>query len=88
MEASILLLDDYFPQKELKITEVINTDAILIRLKSVTKYCGCPRCHKKLEHYHGTYVRKVQDLPILGKSVQLQITANVMSCPTNGPFEP
>lgn len=32
------------------------------------------------EKYHGTYNRKVQDLPILGKSVQLEICTHEYEC--------
>ncbi|KNZ40151.1 transposase [Acetobacterium bakii] len=75
-----LILDHYFPSDVLKITEVIETEKIIIHMKSITKTCICPRCHQTLEHYHGTYIRKVQDLPILGKNVQLQIKAHEYIC--------
>ncbi|WKY49022.1 hypothetical protein Q5O24_06830 [Eubacteriaceae bacterium ES3] len=62
-----LFLDHYFPSDVLKITEVIETDKIIIHMKAVSKTYVCPRCHQTLEHYYGTYIRTVQDLPILGK---------------------
>ena len=75
-----LILDHYFPSDVLKITEVIETDKIIIHMKSLSKTCICPRCHQTLKHYHGTYTRKVQDLPILGKNVQLRIKAHEYIC--------
>ena len=57
-----------FPNKQLKIIN-ISEDAKIIRinLKSQTNTCRCPRCNTISNKYHGTYVRKVRDLPILGK---------------------
>jgi len=76
-----LLISKYFPQESLVITDVLEeTDKIIIRLKSITEACECPKCHKYLVGYHGTYIRKVQDLPILGKNVQLQITVREYWC--------
>ena len=49
-------------------------------MKSVTKSCECPECNQISNQYHGTYIRKVQDLPILGKQVQLEITAHKCNC--------
>ncbi|WP_414151439.1 transposase family protein [Acetobacterium carbinolicum] len=60
--------------------EVIETDKIIIHMKSLSKTCVCPRCHQTLKHYHGTYTRKIQDLPILGKNVQLRIKAHEYIC--------
>lgn len=86
MESSnTLFLDHYFPSDVLKITEVIETDdKIIIHMKSISHTCVCPRCHQRLEHYHGTYIRKVQDLPILGKNVQLRIKAHEYICYNEG----
>ena len=76
-----LLLRKFFPEKYFKITNVIDgNDSIIIRLKSITDKCECPGCGVILKDYHGTYKRKVQDLPILGKNVQLQITVREYQC--------
>ena len=77
----ILLLSQYFPEY-LKITDVADKDnKIIIWLKSVTRECECPNCKTILTDYHGTYERKVQDLPILGKNVQLLINVREYQCP-------
>ena len=76
-----LLLRKFFPEKYLKIINVIDgNDAIIIKLKSITNECKCPGCGIILTEYHGTYKRKVQDLPILGKNVQLHITVREYKC--------
>ena len=75
-----LVLDHYFPSDVLKITEVIETDKVIIYMKSLSRTCVCPRCHQTLKHYHGTYTRKVQDLPILGKTTYLLVNAHEYQC--------
>lgn len=49
-------------------------------MKSVSKNCRCPRCGDVTNQYHGIYSRKVQDLPILGKKVKLEIKAREYNC--------
>lgn len=74
-------LSVFYPMEELTVTHVNHTqNAILIKLKSHTSKCECSKCHAVSDHYHGTYVRKVQDLPILGKNVSLEITAHEYWC--------
>ena len=41
-------------------------------MKSTSSSCKCPKCNRITQKYHGTYTRKVQDLPILGKNVNLK----------------
>jgi len=77
----ILFLTKFFPVEYLIITDVIDSDTrIVIRLKSVTNECECPGCKTTLTDFHGTYERKVQDLPILGKNVQLLINVREYQC--------
>ena len=77
----ISFLNAFYPEKSLEISNVIQEkDKILIRMKSVTACCTCPKCGQTTNNYHGTYMRKVQDLPILGKNVQLEITAHEYNC--------
>lgn len=65
----------------MKITDIIQQkDTILIRMKSISKSCKCPKCNYFTDKYHGTYNRKVQDLPIFGKSVQLEICSHEYEC--------
>ena len=63
-----LCLDKFYPEKDLKITDIVQQkDNILIRMKSISKSCKCPKCNYFTDKYHGAYNRKVQDLPIFGK---------------------
>lgn len=49
-------------------------------MKSVSRNCKCPRCNCITDKYHVTYIRKVQDLPILGKRVQLELRSYEYEC--------
>ncbi len=82
MESSnTLCLDKFYPETDLMITDVKQQkDKILIRMKSMSSTCKCPKCNCITEKYYGTYNRKVQDLPILGKSVQLEICTHEYEC--------
>ena len=76
-----LCLDKFYPEKDLKITDIVQQkDKILIRMKSISKSCKCPKCNYFTDKYHGTYNRKVQDLPIFGRSVQLEICSHEYEC--------
>jgi transposase len=77
----MLFLKKFFPEAYLRVTDVIDSDTkIIIHLKSVTSICECPGCKTTLTDFHGTYERKVQDLPILGKNVQLLINVREYQC--------
>ncbi|WP_160317156.1 transposase family protein, partial [Oxobacter pfennigii] len=74
-------IQSFFPKDSLIITNIENKDhQIIIKMKSKSSSCECPACHTTSNHYHGTYVRKVQDLPILGKRVLLEITSHEYCC--------
>ena len=76
-----LCLDPFYPEKDLKITEVKQQkDKLLIQMKSISTSCHCPKCNCTTDKYHGTYIRKVQDLPILRKNVQLEIRSHEYEC--------
>ncbi len=73
-------INKFFPE-QLKITGLSETkEKIIIELESQTKQGTCPCCGVVSAQYHGTYVRKVQDLPMMGKSVTLQIKAYEYNC--------
>lgn len=76
-----LCMDKFYPKEKLDITEIDHQkNKILIRMKSTSKSCLCPKCACVSKTYHGTYNRKVQDLPILGKNVQLEIHSHEYKC--------
>lgn len=77
-------LQNFFPNKQLKITDIFEDKTMIkIKLKSQTTSCTCPKCNTISTKYHGTYVRKVQDLPILGKQVFLEINSYEYNCENN-----
>lgn len=73
-------IQKFFPEL-LKIQEISETnEKIIIELESQTKQGICPCCGTVSQSCHGTYVRKVQDLPMMGKAVTLQIKAYEYNC--------
>ena len=81
MNDSLLQMNTFFPN-ELMAIESIEQDncTVHIKLRSRTHSCKCPECGCETTNYHGTYLRKVQDLPILGKTTRLSITAHEYIC--------
>jgi transposase len=74
-------LNQFFPKNFLELTDVIDKpDKVVIHLKSITRECKCPGCGNVTTKRHGTYTRKVQDFPILGKNVQLQVMVREYDC--------
>ena len=79
-EVSQLDLQKYYPE-ELEILSIVEEEEeITLFMKSRSSSYICPNCGYKTEQYHGTHRRKVQDLPILGKRVMLQITLHEFQC--------
>ncbi len=75
-----LSLQQFYPDnitiKDHKITE----DTINLTLKSVTRESLCHKCKCTSKNYHSTYIRKINDLSILGKYVSLEVTAYRYYC--------
>lgn len=69
----------FYPE-ELRIVKIEEDTTIIIHMKSQKHSHECPECGQRMEVYHATYVRNVQDLPILGKRVILKITAYDYFC--------
>jgi transposase len=57
-----------------------NGSQIKIKLKALRRVQCCPECKSEMSYLHSTYVRAVQDLPILGRKVKLEITAYEYKC--------
>ena len=75
-----LELQSFYPT-DLEVANIYQTDnEITIKMFARTKNCPCPKCGTVSNHRHGTYERKVQDLPILGKSVWLLVNAYEYQC--------
>lgn len=50
-----------------------NESGIIIHVQSVCEQAKCPYCGAVSDKVHSRYVRKLQDLPIQGKKVKLEI---------------
>ena len=80
MEQTEIDLSAFFPAS-LKIIKVLNRKKeIHIFIKSQTHTQICPSCKQECNEYHSTYHRKIQDLPILGKTVYIHLTAYRYYC--------
>lgn len=78
--SDLLSLQKFYPEDIKIINKYETTDKIVVELKSRTKINKCPKCGHESEQHHSTYKRKITDLPILGKSVVLLVTAYKYSC--------
>ena len=73
-------LQKFYPE-EISVTEVMqNEKEIYIHVSVQSKNCTCPKCGVISEHKHGTYKRKLQDLPILGRTTYLIVNAYEYQC--------
>lgn len=73
-------LQNFYPA-ELAILHVIEKeDTIIIRMKSKSTKFTCPDCNTVSHTHHGTYHRRVQDLPMFQKTVWLDINAYEYNC--------
>ena len=80
MHGNSLDLRHFYPT-DLEIAEICQTDhEIQIKIIAHSKDCICPKCGAISTHRHGTYERKVQDLPVLGKTTWLLINAYEYQC--------
>ena len=69
MEELIKLLDEKLEYKSHEIEE----NDICIYVKSSSKEATCPYCREKSSKVYLYYERKIQDLPIQGKKVQINL---------------
>ena len=77
---SSLDLQSFYPS-DLKILAVRETDdEIRIRMHSTSNNCKCHKCGAPLIKHHGSHHRTVQDLPILGKRVMLDMQIFDYNC--------
>jgi transposase len=77
---STLDLQSFYPA-DLEILNVEDTDdKITLLMHSRSTSCTCHRCGALLKKHHGSHRRKVQDLPILGKQVVLDMQIYDYQC--------
>lgn len=75
-----LPLAQFYPQNLLIKSVLTENDVIHIEMRSQTKKCNCPKCMTESSSMHATHHRKVQDLPIYGKRVILDIDLYEFNC--------
>ena len=62
----------YFYPTVLEVADICVADQeIKIKMIAHSKECICPKCGIISSHQHGTYERKVQDLPVFGKTIMV-----------------
>ncbi len=70
----------FFPS-DLEVVNIRQSDSdILIKMFVRSQSCPCPKCGTVSMRKHGTYERKIQDLPISGKTTWLLINAYEYQC--------
>ena len=80
VNANAISLQTFYPEN-LSITSIEQDDiTITIYMKSKTPECTCPSCGTVARKLHATHHKKVQDLPVLGKRVMLDITLYEFQC--------
>lgn len=73
-------VQQFYP-KEMDITAMDMTPSeITLRIYVRSQCCTCPKCGHRSNHRHGTYERKIQDLPILNKRTTLHVNAYEYYC--------
>jgi len=73
MPTTALNLQSFYPA-DLKIIGVKETaQEGVIQMHSISQECTCYKCGASLIKHHGSHHRNVQDLPILGKRVKLDV---------------
>ena len=73
-------LQKFYP-KEMEIAQICQGDKeIFVKMFVRSKSCKCPKCSTVSKHRHGTYERKIQDFPILGKSTYLLVNTYEYQC--------
>jgi len=83
MSSEQMNLQNFYPD-ELEVKDILQSDKMItIKMNAHSDSCVCPKCGVYSSHRHGTYIRKIQDLPILGKSTQLVVNAYEYQCDNN-----
>lgn len=80
IDTTAVSLQNFYPEN-LIITSIDQEEtSITIHMKSKTLECKCPSCGTTSNKFYATHHKKVQDLPILGKCVMLDIILYEFQC--------
>ena len=58
----------------------MNEDQLFISAEIASKYGFCPLCGSRSKRLHSYYCRKLQDLPIISRSVKLELKVRKIFC--------
>lgn len=73
-------LQNFYPAKLAILYIIEKEDSITIGMQSKSTKFTCPDCNTVSHEHHGTYHRRVQDLPMFQKTVWLDINAYEYNC--------
>jgi transposase len=59
----------------------LDIDNLIVHLAITTPRAACPLCGSDARNVHGRYIRRLADLPCLGRAVRLLVTVRRFSCP-------
>lgn len=80
IDTTAVSLQNFYPEN-LIITSIDQEEtSITIHMKSKTSECKCPSCDTTSNKFYATHHKKVQDFPILGKRVMLDIILYEFQC--------
>lgn len=72
-----LCVDEFYPKENLDITEIKQQEnKILIRMKSISKSCMCPKCTCILETYHAQTLKVPETLRSQKRKITDRLTKN------------
>ncbi len=59
----------------------LDIDNLIVHLAITTPRAACPLCGSDARNVHSRYIRRLSDLPCLGRAVRLLVTVRRFSCP-------
>lgn len=58
----------------------MNDDQFYVSAKITSKYGSCPLCGSRSKRLHSYYSRRLKDLPIVSRSVNIELTVRKIFC--------
>ncbi|NCC70826.1 transposase [bacterium] len=74
------LIQDCFPEYLIKQNVFVETDRLTINFSSKRTSQACPKCNQISKEITTYFTRKVQDLPVIDKSLTLKIKLKKFRC--------
>jgi transposase len=77
----MLALREFFDPACFKVIGLVKgSDRFLLNLRSIAKTAKCPVCQTHSKHLRGLYTRKLSDLPIVAKRLQIHLIVRKFYC--------